>query len=349
MSDFATFVEQLKQAFGQDAYPMVERFYKLDEYVICLRFAGNSLIPLLTPALAHLAIPPHPTPHLTVAIWDSDSTGIAFPAFSPPVQAYIEQGQPWGITDAQYHALYLPDQTAFYFLDHLHNWATFWIESAQKLTLADGGAPLLTILHWWLGRNSYQVVHGAVIGTDVGGVLLIGKGGSGKSTTALNCLHGGWFYVADDYCLISNASSDSNSQPIAHALYSSGKLHWTNLAYFSRLQSALSKVSYAQADKALFFFAAHFPKQVVKQLPLRAIFLPKVMGQGRTRLRQASPATLLLAMAPSTVFQLHGGREQTVRQLGHLVRQLPTYILELGTDWTEIPTVMADFLAGCRQ
>jgi len=62
-------------------------FYRIDGNVVCLRFAGSALIAGVIPALAHLAIAPHPTPALTVNLWDSATTG----ATLPPLPATMQQ------------------------------------------------------------------------------------------------------------------------------------------------------------------------------------------------------------------------------------------------------------------
>ena len=78
----------------------------------------------------------------------------------------------------------------------------FWVEDAGQLSIYERAAPLQTLFHWALREFGWQVVHAAGVGTEAGGVLLIGATGAGKSTTALSCLAGdGLRLLSDDKCL----------------------------------------------------------------------------------------------------------------------------------------------------
>src|SRR5262245_33148523 len=57
----------------------ITHYYKIGEFTICLRFAGDALISQLTPAFAHLATEPTPSPALTICVWDSASTQTTLP------------------------------------------------------------------------------------------------------------------------------------------------------------------------------------------------------------------------------------------------------------------------------
>lgn len=319
-----------------------EYFYGISDRIIHLSFAGASLASLLTPALAHLATAPHPAPDLTVKLWDKGSTGVALPPLPATMQQPLSADEQWGshAHSERFHAFLQPRYPLLTMLDRQAQEAIYWVDDADQLPLTEGGAPLLTLLHWWLGGQARQIVHGAAVGTDAGAVLLVGKSGSGKSTTALACLHAGLHYLGDDYCLVA-----TTPQPTVYSLYSSGKVHFADLARFPRFQAAQSANRYTEADKALYFFAAPFADQIVPSLPLKAILVPTICGAGQSRLQAVSPATALLALAPSTIFQLVGEKQQTLQQLGQLVRQLPCYRLALGPELDAIPALIGDLLA----
>lgn len=330
------------QATRDTADPLVY-FYRICGHVVRLHFATPPLACGLTPALAHLVTAPQLTADLTINLWDSATTGIDRPALpeaiqQPPID--LKAGGSY-LHSERFQAFWQPVYGLFTMLDRATNEAFYWVDDAEQLPLAEGGAPLITLLHWWLGQRGQQIVHGAAIGSAAGGVLLVGKSGSGKSTTALACLHAGLHYVGDDYCAVA-----ATPVPMVYSLYSSGKVYFADLARFPRLQKAQSRQAYAGADKALYFFAEAFANQLAATLPLKAILLPTVHAQqARSQLRAVSPATALLAMGPSTVFQLIGEKRQTIEQLGQLVRQLPCYRLELGADLEAIPALITDVLA----
>ena len=79
------------------------------------------------------------------------------------------------------------------------------------------------------------MVHAAAVGDESGGVLLVGRGGSGKSTTALSCLGTQVGYLADDYCLVEMVEG-----PRVHSLYTSGKANRGSIARLPRLRAAFA-------------------------------------------------------------------------------------------------------------
>ena len=309
------------------------------------QIVGERLAARLTPALAHLATTVQTPIALTIYLCESATSGVAMPPmpFQVEKQCGQEDRSGYFVDDERFRIFYQPAAQTLCLLDDRRHCAYYWIDDARHLPLSQGGAPLLTLLHWWFGKHGGQVVHGAAIGTAAGGALLVGKSGSGKSTTALAGLAAGLFYVADDYCLVRHGA-----EPMVHSLYSSGKLHFADLLRFPRLQSARTGTAYTQADKALFFFAEDFADQIVPALPLKALLLPVITENRQTRWHEISPSAALLALAPSTVLQLVGDKQQTMQQLSQLVRQLPCYRLALGREIQAIPAAIAELLATLR-
>lgn len=326
----------------QTTAQLVDYFYCINRRVVRLRFASAALAGQLTPALAHLATTPHPTPALTIKLWDSATTGVALPLLPATLQQTLPPAEQWGTYahSERFHAFWQPIYQLFTMLDNQQQEALYWVQDAKQLPLAEGSAPLLTLLHWWLGQQGGQVVHGAAVGTAAGSALLVGKSGSGKSTTALACLNAGLTYLGDDYCLVT-----ATPQPTVYSLYSSGKMHFADRVRFPRLQPTASANHYADADKALYFFAEAFADQIVPSLPLKALLLPVIKPAGPSKVSPVSAAMALLALGPSTVFQLVGEKQQSFHHLGQLVRQLPCYRVELGPDITQLPGLIAEVLA----
>lgn len=315
--------------------------YRIAGQGVEVQLSGTMLAQRLTPALAHLLTAGPQATALTIYGWDSAESGVAL----PPLPFFIdgdEAAATWGYfaEDARFRLFFQPAQQTLCLLDQARHVAFYWVGDAGRLPLADGGAPLLTLWHWWFSQQGCQVVHGAAIGTAAGGALLIGKSGSGKSTIALAALNAGFPYVGDDYCLVAGGP-----QPLVYSLFSSGKIHFADLAHFPRLQAARTLLHYTDADKALFFFAGQEHLDLVAALPLKAILLPVIAAQARSQLCAISPAQALLALAPSTLFQLVGGKGQAMQQISQLVRRLPCFRLSLGPDRAQIPALIAAQLA----
>jgi hypothetical protein len=316
------------------------RSFRIGGHDVALRFAGASLEPVLTPALRHLAVQTTSSPALTICLFDSVSTGSEPPV--PPWSStdYIARGDIQGGSDGRFVAGYNLGTGVLSLLDTERNLAVYWVRSALSIPYWETGAPLRTLLHWWMRQHGRQLVHAAAVGTEAGAVLLAGKGGSGKSTSALACLAAGMRYLGDDYVLL------SDRPPEVHSLYNSAKLDPAQMRQFPQLLPAVANAARLATEKALAFVHETFPNHLVRRLPVRAILVPRITGKAETQIVAASPASALRALAPSTIFQLAGAGEEEFRALSAFVRHAPCFTLELGTDLSQIADVIGGVLGG---
>lgn len=317
----------------------VKRDYSIGGYTIRLSFAGPALVTSLTPALEHLEAREASEPALTVFVWDSASTGEKM--LPPPWGANdcLARGVIQGYNDERIYTSFQHGSGAVNMLDSALNSGIFWVPAADDLVYWEKGAPLRTILHWWFSHQDRQLVHAAAVGIGRNGVLIGGKGGSGKSTTALSCLGSQLSYAGDDYSLLG-----FDSERTVYSLYNSAKLDRDHLRRFPELQSQISNPDRPDEEKALLFVNQYYADRVASEFTVGAILLPRVTGQPQTRLRQASAAKALTALAPSTIFQLPRAGNEAFKFLSRFVRELPCYELELGTDISQIPMVIEEFL-----
>lgn len=323
-----------------------EGFFSIAGHTIKLRFAGSVLQPLLTPALEHLAIAPVADPALTILIWDSASTGTPWPDFpwrdydiaishegKKLSNLFTPRGDILGYNDGRIFT-HIGDEL-FSLLDMERNTAIYWCQDASRLPLYEKGAPVRTILHWWMHTRNFQMIHSGAIGTPTGGVLLAGKGGTGKSTTALICLNSDLNYASDDYSLI-----QLDPQPYVYSLYNTAKVSADNLDRVSHVSRNGENVPRTNNEKFVYYLHQHFPQKIVKGFPIRAILLPQITGQPRTTYSPARPEESIKALALSTLKQLAGAGKSSLQMITNLARLLPSYHLELGVDMSQIPTII---------
>ena len=112
-------------------------------------------------------------------------------------------------------------------------------------------------------------MHAGAIGTDGGAVLVVGRGGRGKSTTTLAGLGAGLKYVGDDYVAV-----ETKDRPLVHSIYNAGKLEPHHLERFPVLRE------HATIDPPGLDGDFEQPKAVVyvhAQFPQRR---PRVPGSG---------------------------------------------------------------------
>lgn len=324
------FYSAVAQAYAQAeaAAGRVQFDYVIAGQRVRLCGAGPALAARLTPALAHLAMPAGDAPpDLTVHLWDMASTGSAAP---PPAWDYADfhpNSQIEGFDSERYGVAFELGSNALSVVSHADGRAYYWVKQAAQVPYYDQGAPLRVIMHTWLSRRGAHLLHAGAVGRPAGGVLLVGRGGSGKSNTALTMLASDLHYASDDYCLLSPAPT-----PTVYSLYSSGKTHAADLARLPFLRAAVSNGDRLDHEKALYFLHAHFPDKLIASFPVRAVVRPRVTAQDQTTVRRISAAQGLAGLVPSTLAQLPGIQADDVRALLALARQVPSYRLEVGRD-----------------
>jgi hypothetical protein len=311
----------------------LDRWYEIGGLTLQVRFAGPALLSALTPALEHLASSPTPTPHLLVRVWDSASTGVEVPP-SPEATAAgpVDDG-------AQVHVVFQPDPTSLsLFVPALHE-AIHWVPDARTITVHQRAAPLRPILDWWQRERGRQLVHGGAVGAGHGGVLLAGGSGSGKSTTALACLLSGLDYLGDDYVLLGEEDGAT-----IHSLYSAAKLKPDHAGVFPSLVTRMVNAERPPAEKALWFIQALHPERLRPRVAARAVVVPHVAHAAATRVTRISSAAALLALAPSTIVQLSGAGDDSLKFMARFVSGLPCYRLELGREPASIASAVRTLL-----
>jgi hypothetical protein len=200
-----------------------------------------------------------------------------------------------------------------------------WAPSPDDITYSEQASPFRLIFHWWTSSLGLVQLHGGAVGESSGGVLIVGGGGRGKSTTSLACLLDGMSYVGDDYVLV-----DTGEAPTVYSLHGTAKLEHHHVQTFPELQARVSDISGPGDAKSVVYVEPE--DGLARSLPLKAILAPRVAGHERTTVHPISGQEALRAAAPSTILQLSGYEGISFGRLAGLVRRLPTFRLELGTD-----------------
>jgi len=319
-------------------------FFKVGDFIFRLLFAGEALVPHLTPALEHLRVPEAPPQtegkSLTLHLFDTASTGIPLQDLPWKKTLPHTENERWVYQDEERRAIFQEGEKSLQALYPKTGEAFFWVPDANEIPYWVTGAPLYILFHWFLGDRGMKLIHGGAISGEKGAVLLVGKGGSGKSTSVLSCLGSDLRYLSDDYCLLS-----SEEPPTVFSLYNSAKVTTKDIDKFPELIPGFRRrPDIISPDKTLFLLHRHAPSVLQKEAPLRAIFLPKITGSEKTTLVPLSPAKALLGLAPSTLFQLPGSEGEAFQLMASLVKKIPTFELRVGTNLQDIPKVISAFL-----
>jgi len=316
----------------------IDRHYEIGGVRVLVRLATPAL-GAITRALDHLGAPAGDT---TVAVYVGEGDAAPAPPFLATAAEWSARQRPAGANaDGPLRALYVGTTGALSMLDLPRRRAVFWRNSKRPFTF-EGAAPLLHIVTWWLTRHGRYPVHAAAVGTPAGGVLVAGTGGAGKSTTALACLDSPLRYAGDDYVVI------SHDPPFVHSLYRSVRVRPEQLVKLPRVAEALGDNGTVDFGKVLLYLDGTCTEKLIAGFPLRAALTVRVTGQLDSRLVPVPAARTLDVLIPSSVIELPGLRREGVQGIVRIVRGVPNYVLEAGTDLAQIPRVISRLLDGLR-
>ena len=337
------YYSSLKQSFiqAQKSVDTIEKVVRIGDLEMTLVFAGDALIPTFFNAFNHLEVSKQSvgSSHIRLFLWDSSSTS------TPPVDYVPWKNEPrhhlgliesW--TNDDIHTLQQPGSEAIYMFSKERNEGVYWVSSVDNIPYWESDFPLRMILHWWLIDSEYQPVHAGAVGDESGGLLLIGKGGSGKSTSTLSCLNSSLQIAGDDYILL-----DTNEN-VAFSLFSLSKLTLGSIQLLDKRDLSIDTLPPPIDDKYRIRLYPKFQSSLIKEIPIRAILLPIVTKDQETTIVQSSAAEAMLALAPTTLFQLPGYREESFAKMSQFVRQVPAYQLRLGTKKVDLPIIFEEFI-----
>lgn len=322
-----------------DRGEVVRRDLRIAGRTVRLRFASPALVEPMMAALAHAESQAGDEPDLEVDIWDSASARQETLRARWGPEAYLEHGAVDGYFDDEVQMVFSHGSKAITAMFPRQARAIYWLPSSDRFPDVERGSPLRTLLHLWLSSYGDQLVHAAALGHPEGCVLVAGRGGSGKSSTALACLGSGIGHLGDDYCVL-----EPGDPAVMHILYSSVKARADTVARLGIDPTLVANPDRPEDEKAIVFLAEHEPQRLVRSAPIRAVAFPAVTGLPETTIHPGSAARALRELVPSTIFQLPGHAQPAIRVLGELVRSVPAYELRVGTDPTGVPRALEEML-----
>jgi hypothetical protein len=298
-----------------------------------VHLAGEELVDRLAPGMLEGLIEAGERP--AVELWAFDGAGSGRAAPRPPwgPRDYLQREEIAGWTQPPQLASYSNDYATLSVADTDAGLGVQWLRDATVMAPWEGGAPLRSILRWTLARHGVHLIHAAAVGTGADGVLLLGSGGAGKSTTALACLQAGMALVSDDYTLVR-----PGSPPTAHPAFAIAKAGPGSLELLGGGDLDARAVG-ARVDwrgKLRLPIA----DVVCPSLALRAVVLPRVAERTGVAVPH-DRREALRSIAVSTLLQLPGDSAATLTVLRELLATLPVYSLDVGPDVAAIPEAIS--------
>lgn len=332
---FATLWRCFDTATRRDG--LIAEAYRIADRRVRVEVAGDAAADLLLPALEHLrfSFPTIRPADLSIRVWCGGHLAVPPWAQCREVKA-VEQVT---FVHNSVKVVRFPESEAFLAYDHNRRRGIVWHPSPHAITTSQRASPFREFFQWWASQIGGLLAHAAAVGLVGQGILLVGKGGSGKSSTTLQCLQAGWCTAGDDHVLVT-----LGERPTAHSLYQSLKITNSYLGENFGTWTAQGDFEIRERDKTVLLFDRHRPGQLVDALPLAAIVHPCVTPAGRNAVERLTPGECLLRMAPSTVLLDASTGAYGLAQSRAIVERLPGYRLQLGGPTHEIPALLASLL-----
>lgn len=235
---------------------------------------------------------------------------------------------------------------ASYFHD-LDCWQIFDPKAALGVQLMRGqddyppwepGAPLRPFLHWHYAGQGMRLAHCGTLGLDGSGVLLAGAGGSGKSGTVVAGLLNGLQSIGDDYVLL-----EAGTEVVGYPVFATLK---QDQAGFDRLglKDRLAPTGLNWQGKYEFRIWDIADAPPPARMLFKALLVPRISGDAKTRIEPISRRDAMLAFAPSSIQQMPGERDSGFAFFSRVAKQLPCYTVSLGREPAELAAAIAAFL-----
>lgn len=216
----------------------------------------------------------------------------------------------------------------------------YWVADPARLPYWEHASPLRHFIHWVCLEHGVAMIHAAAIGKDGRGVLLTGKGGSGKSTLTAAAVSDGWQTVGDDFVLLRITDGKVRAYPIFDILKLTGMAE----EWFSDLLKKPLNPNRAANEKAMVRLSDIAGQGFVDGLEVHAIFSQSLTHASSSQFSPISKVEAVAALAPSTMNILRTAMPLTLRDCGRLAKALPTYSLGVGQDPRETLGVLENWM-----
>jgi hypothetical protein len=320
-----------------------ERDLRLAGSLIRLVFAGPALEMELMPAIAHLEAEPGGTPDVVFHIWDTVSTGIEPPPPPCPFVCFTYRGDIWTFNSQRVRSAFHWSEWSVSLLDLDGREGVYWLRSGAGLPYWAKASPFRTLFHWWMEERGAQLIHAAAVGRPDGGVLITGKGGVGKSSTALACAAAGFGYVADDYLVVT-----LDPEPVAHSIYCTAKVNADQIDRFAQFKPRFlgGPPTEGLADKAVAYLYPEAAAPLLRSMPIMAVLTPAFGERAESTVVPTSLGLLRGATTFTTLAQLPHAGQRTVDFIERLLARAPGWKLLLGRDLDRVPEAIAEVISG---
>jgi hypothetical protein len=331
------YFELLKKHFQQASEKLEGPYsfnFQLANKNLKITSAGEKFLNIVSQSFIHLELNGADLKEKTfnIFIWDEYESGISLP--NPPWLSSENMSEDRYIQFQldQYFAYQFHNQSILYLYNVNENSAFCIVKDARNLINSFIAAPFIKLISFWASKHNLNILHAGCVSLNDNGVLIVGRGGKGKSSTSIQCIIDGLDYLSDDYLLI----EDTSEKTIAYSIYNSGHLELNNIENFPKIKTFIEIGNIDQNNKPYLFLSPIFKDKVKPSTEIKAIIVPLVTKNKSASFYPISPIESLKALAPTSLVQLNTRGINSLNSLANLTKKFPNYCLELGSNFEDI-------------
>lgn len=167
------------------------------------------------------------------------------------------------------------------------------------------------------------LVHAAAIGMQQKGVLIVGKGGAGKSTLAISSLLQGCDYISDDYTVLKQSS-----KLFAFPIYSIAYLTPQILNHFPALSAKCICMNYNNEKYMVDLSSYH--SNFASKMEVKTVIFPELSNIDTPVIEKMNAGTAVTQLVYSTLTQSGNRKNQDkIKKIISFVKDLNFYKIKL--------------------
>ncbi|AWV99988.1 hypothetical protein [Arcticibacterium luteifluviistationis] len=323
------FVDEILERF-QSIGVSDSKTYEVGEILFTVDYFGFGEQDNFSKAISHL-VSDETDGEFYIYVSDMENGGLNLPKPSWDWDELDQNGFIPTVDSTRFVARFMSWQNCFYLVDLVKRRAFFWIKDYREMPEWERSFPFRDIFHHVFNSlDDYAIVHAAAVGNVFGGVLMPGRGGSGKSTAALSCLDSDLLYAGDDLVLV-----NFKTQYI-YSLYNVAKLEENHISIFPKLRPHIYNAEALPKEKAQIFLNDFWSEKMAIKMSFLGVVLPKYLGSEDTSFKESNVAKALMALAPSSMGLLKTDVSY-LNKLSRLLKDKKVMELSTGKDLKQIP------------
>lgn len=331
-------------AMRGDKEPVKISRFRFAGQSVRLRVAGSQLSRHMNEAFDQLRVdePEDAPAALHIEMWDRARTGIGCPgvAYVPDSTTLLDSG----IINSYAAEEILRYERGHYVttLDRAGSQLFSCRADGANLALYERAKPFDMMLARWYQDQGVQQIHVGLVSKGGDGVIFVGASGSGKSTATLACALAGYAYLGDDH---NGLELTPGGECIGHSIYNSARITEDHLVRFPQLAPWEIKATSEWDHKSMLLMSRIPIIRTAATTRIRAVVMPRVVGEGPCTWQKASKVQSLIALAPTSLRGPLNAGYNGFSNLADFIPRMPCFRLNIGRHVEDIPACVDSLLA----